>query len=766
MSIDPKIYPIGDCAAEGDEEVRVEQTLDTSDEQVAPEQGASLDDQWHESEEAAAAEAGTDAPSRNTAIICAVLALAWTGFYLWANIDFWVSGVTPQSATAMLSAWSGPPLILLVTYMLVSRRRRADARYFEQQVTGIAEASHLLDERLRTTNSELSMAREFINNQSTQLDSLGRSAIDRLTERAENVRDMIDGGDKSMQSIAEVSTIATNNLEELRKHMPVVTTSAKDMANQIGNAGRMAQGQIRDMINGFKKINEFGQASTTQVDALNERISRALTQWENHITALEISSTNTSQQLIDNSETAAQKLSEQQEAAQTGLDQFAQSFNSSLDEAASALQHNIDRYDEAIKAMSQQRQVEGDAIAAIIDTMGAKLEAIRSDIGTMDNDASQTTAQIAFAVSALNNEIASVAEALEKSHAATEQLTSQGEVLSQRTAALSSELGKDIQDKVATLSTTLERGEQHGLKSRQELEMVMQYGRDLEKLLENNMVALADQEQHVQRISGDFSDFIARNSDALQNADATLQTLSERMNSVSTESHAQLSSAFQDIRDNAEERLSEVEKRLEEVITALTATMGERSEAVLETAMRGKSEEVIGKLQLALNQALGATREASTSLVDQLGKVDALTANLESRVEHARERAEMHTDQEFTRNLALITESLNSASIDITKSLSNDVTDTAWAAYLKGDRGVFTRRAVRLLSAGEVREIASHYEQEPEFRETVNRYIHDFEAMLRDLLSTRNGEAFSVALLSSDIGKLYVALAQAIERFR
>jgi hypothetical protein len=48
----------------------------------------------------------------------------------------------------------------------------------------------------------------------------------------------------------------------------------------------------------------------------------------------------------------------------------------------------------------------------------------------------------------------------------------------------------------------------------------------------------------------------------------------------------------------------------------------------------------------------------------------------------------------------------------------------------------------------------------------VNRYIHDFEAMLRRVLADRDGTALGVTLLSSDMGKLYVALAQAIDRLR
>jgi hypothetical protein len=95
-----------------------------------------------------------------------------------------------------------------------------------------------------------------------------------------------------------------------------------------------------------------------------------------------------------------------------------------------------------------------------------------------------------------------------------------------------------------------------------------------------------------------------------------------------------------------------------------------------------------------------------------------------------------------------------------------DVSDTAWAAYLRGDRGIFTRRAVTPARSRRSAADRQIYERDGEFREHVSRYIHDFEAMLRQVLSTRDGHALGVTLLSSDMGKLYVALAQAIERLR
>lgn len=159
-------------------------------------------------------------------------------------------------------------------------------------------------------------------------------------------------------------------------------------------------------------------------------------------------------------------------------------------------------------------------------------------------------------------------------------------------------------------------------------------------------------------------------------------------------------------------------------------------------------------------------REAAIQLRDQLVKVNELTGNLEQRIARARELAQEQVNNDFAKRMALITDSLNSAAIDIAAALSTEVSDTAWDAYLKGDRGIFTRRAVNLLDKGAARQIGALYTSDEAFKANVSRYIHDFEALLRQTLSTRDGHVLSVTMLGSDMGKLYVALAQAIERFR
>src|SRR6185436_1997931 len=123
-----------------------------------------------------------------------------------------------------------------------------------------------------------------------------------------------------------------------------------------------------------------------------------------------------------------------------------------------------------------------------------------------------------------------------------------------------------------------------------------------------------------------------------------------------------------------------------------------------------QAAELASGIEKAVARAAETGRETAVQLRDQLARVDELAGNLESRVARARERAEEQVDNDFARRVALISESLNSHAIDIVKVLSTEVTDTAWAAYLRGDRGIFTRRAVSLLDSTEAKAVLHHYE--------------------------------------------------------
>jgi len=264
------------------------------------------------------------------------------------------------------------------------------------------------------------------------------------------------------------------------------------------------------------------------------------------------------------------------------------------------------------------------------------------------------------------------------------------------------------------------------------------------RLAEETEDALA----RIQGLRGGFAR-LAEDSGAL--AAETREALRENLGAL----EAAITGAFATLDEGARERMLGLANRL-----------GTEAVETLERTLRNETASTLGALEQSAAHASGVGREAAIQLRDQLVKVNELTGNLEQRVTRARELAEEQVNNDFTRRMALITDALNSAAIDIAGALSSEVTDTAWDAYLKGDRGIFTRRAVKLLDAGAARDIAALYTADETFKLNVSRYIHDFEALLRQTLSTRDGHVLSVTMLGSDMGKLYVALAQAIQRFR
>ena len=252
-------------------------------------------------------------------------------------------------------------------------------------------------------------------------------------------------------------------------------------------------------------------------------------------------------------------------------------------------------------------------------------------------------------------------------------------------------------------------------------------------------------------------------ADALAAALQQTRTLVEELTDTAND---KLVGSLLRVRETTKQAAESSRKILEEELANVAERMSEQNKAALSDAVENQVTELNIMVQGAIERNFAMSETATRKITAQLSEIDEMTSNIEQRVTETRNSFEGIDDNSFARRMVLLTESLNSTAIDVAKILSNEVTDIAWAAYLKGDRGVFTRRAVRLLDAGEARVIADHYGEDSEFREHVNHYIHDFEAMMRVLLSTRDGNAICVTLLSSDVGKLYVALAQAIERLR
>ena len=189
------------------------------------------------------------------------------------------------------------------------------------------------------------------------------------------------------------------------------------------------------------------------------------------------------------------------------------------------------------------------------------------------------------------------------------------------------------------------------------------------------------------------------------------------------------------VREAAGQAATHAREAIAAVIPESVDALVAASRAAMGEAMAAPVQEQLAEIGTASHLALATAKAASERLTRQLLTIGETAAAIEERIADDRAAREEKEAQDLSRRVDLLIDALNSTAIDVSKILSNDAGDAAWAAYLKGDRGVFTRRAVRLLDLGEAREILRHYEEEPDFRDQVNRYIADFETMLRAVLA-------------------------------
>ena len=319
--------------------------------------------------------------------------LGWTGFFGWAHQNEILDGGTPREWSEWIVSWSVPVLLVVALWLLVMRNSRREASRFADAAAALSHESARLEQRLSVVNRELSLARDFIAAQSRDLESLGRVASERISEHAGRLQELIAENGAQVDSIGRVSETARDNMERLRSDLPVISNSARDVASQIGHAGDTAQARLEEMIEGFNRLNQFGEASERQVVSLRERIGAALAHFEAQAAQLET-------------------IAETRFAA---LGERSESFRAELDgrevEALAALRRRADALGEELQHRHAeiQRAAE-DEIALLRERVSAAGEEGRAILERMHGGQDEAAAKWSAAIAELKDRMTTAIE--------------------------------------------------------------------------------------------------------------------------------------------------------------------------------------------------------------------------------------------------------------------------------------------------------------------------------------------------------------------
>lgn len=718
------------------------------------------------------------ARDRWIAALSILLAIGWAGFMGWSA---WASlagrPATPADIAGFITSLSAPLALIGVLYLLAMRTSRREARRFGATAASLRSESAWLESVLQTLTGRIDENRALLAEQSHQLMGIGEDTAARMKLVGDAMQGEVESLGRQAQALKAAATAARADMTVLLADLPKAEVQTRRMTEDLREAGLKAHENAGALEAQLASLSIRGREADEIAGGAAQRLAAHLARMESTSETAGARLEAAAGQMTEAVDAALTRAADAVDEARKGMEaqgaamlamvaQSQAALGRTGEDASQALAARVADINDRIEQLGQLLATHEAVTREMVSSLQTAFAEAEQRLVSLDETGSERTGRLSEAIGNLQGHAERMTEVLRGGGTVADTLI-------QKSEALLTALDANARELDETLPNALQRLDDKANQSRMLLSAVLPEAERLEmttlsaynRLTETETV-LAKQRKAIDKTIADMDRRIADNRAAVEQLGEAIGLAGGEATRFAESAGPQLVESLVRVRETAVQASERAKETLAAIVPDAKLALGRASEEAMREAITDRVEAQMAEIAAAAARAVEAARKASERLMSQMLTIADTTSAVEARIAEAREEAENANRDTLSRRVALLIESLNSTAIDVAKVLSNDVTDSAWAAYLKGDRGVFTRRAVRLLDAGEVREISRHYDEDPEFREQVNRYIHDFEAMLRNILATRDGSPLGVTILSSDMGKLYVALAQAIERLR
>jgi hypothetical protein len=715
-------------------------------------------------------------PLATIAVIAATLAwLGGLGFSRFVALNGRSAGL--DDVIGFISTASAPLALIAVTWLLLLRTSRGEESRYSRTVAALNTESLRLEALLDHVSYRLDSHRVALSQQSDRLLTIGEDAAVRMNGMSEAMRTEIETIDRHAQGLKSSAAAARGDMAVLLATLPKAQVQTRQMLAALDEAGMVALEKAGALDAQLSLLSKRGAEANEIAGNAAQRLASHLARMEGVSEVAGARLEQAADQMTGAVDHALERAGAALEAARQGMEAQGAAMMAMVEqnqaalanagaESAESISRRVIEVRNEINHIAKSFAEQDEASQRLVKRMHDDLGSIETRFGEFDAGGIARTERLGVAVAALRDHADDLTTALQGGGDTANSLVDRVESLMTALDAATREIDE-------TLPAAFARLEQ---KSKQSLETVTAATPVIESLSQAAAEALARlgeadvmltrQRTTLAEMSGLSATQIAETKAAADALAESIANTTQNARALADGAGPQLVETMVRVRETATQATLHVRTAFAAIIEQSSKSLSDKAQHAMSEALTSQVEAQMSSIAGITETALTTAQKATDRLMRQMLTISETSAALEERIAEAKADVE-HSDQaNFARRVALLIESLNSTAIDVTKIFSNDITDVAWASYLRGDRGIFTRRAVRLLDSSQAREITRNYENDPEFREQVNRYIHDFEAMLRNVLATRDGSPLGVTLLSSDNGKLYVALAQAIERLR
>lgn len=713
-------------------------------------------------------------------LLAAVAILAALGSFVglgWMVLPSVQAGMPPVALVQLIAALCVPPLLIGLLYLLAMRTSRSEARRFGATAQTMREEAVTLERKVEAMAQRISQNRAALAEQTDLLIAMGDRASDRLTEVAGTVAHQSGTLDSSTRNLLSAAAEAERRVAIVLASLPKAHEEMRGLSERVDEAGLLAGQRAASLDTQLSALAERGREADQIAGGAAERLAA-------HIARMEATSETASARLeavtgqmsaevdgvLDRAANAVDEarkgIAAQGEAILAMLSANQAALDRAGKDSTEALAERIASIEEAVGRIGTRLGEEHSRGDALFVGLSTGVDRLDRELQVLHAAGMDRTQGLAASVSALHGSVDAMTVALNTGDETAHRVIATSEELLTALDASAREIDETLPEALARLDARIVASRQIVAGAKPELLALVTAAESTHDAIEAIADVVSQQRDTLAKTQASLLETLDTGGERAQALEQIVDETITTTRRFAEDAAPQLVDALLRVRETAAAAADHAREAIAGIVPGAARALEEASTTALRRAMDETVRRQLTELGQTTEAAVGAATRASERLTQQMLQLAESTGKVEASIEAGRAAREEADGDNFARRVSLLIEALNSNAIDITKVFASDVTDSAWAAYLKGDRGVFTRRAVRVLDSGDAKEIHKLYDEDEDFRDNVNRYIHDFEAMLRQILALRDGSPLGVTLLSSDMGKLYVALAQAIERLR
>ncbi len=703
---------------------------------------------------------------------------------LWIGYAAWSAGRTLSGqplSSPLIAQWvalaAGPLALMGLVWLMFGRTRRKEAESFTRSVVAMRTETQSLEALLEVLSQRISDSRTDLTTMSQQLMLLGDEATGKLggiTREFDSSSEKLKRHGEALDRAAEA---ARTDIAVLLDDLPKAEATARAVAEQIRTVGEESTGKAHAF---GKQVEDLAERTRTADEIISDATARLAARLSEIETA---------------GKDAAARVDEAQSVYSGTLDTLLTRTSETLEQIRSG----IDVQSTAVAALVAQSSagigkagaLAAESLASNLDHANSSLEGLSSRVAEQDRASQQMIAEIERGLALIDERFTELAangddranrflESLTRARTELDTLAAQASSqdnaigsLAERTTTLrdsierlASEVRENVGTAIGEAQGSADRLVETAAAAKPDIGWLRDATAEANERLTATSATISEQHERFTALLANVDGGVEDAQSKLALLASTLAQVEREAASLSGETGPALIASLVQVKEAAAHAAERARAAIEAVIPESAGKLSEAAGQALERVIRESVEERLHDVENVAARAVESARAASDRLTGQMITLGQTASALEAHIEQTSKEQREKDSEAFAKRVALLIDSMHSAAIDVGKIMADEIDDKAWNAYLKGNRGVFTSRAVRLIDASETRAIRTHYESDPEFQRSVNRYVADFESMLRRVLAERDGGMIAVTLMSSDMGKLYAALAQAIDKRR